>query len=48
MRDRIRTPHQRPHAREQVDGLGPDALRVGARAEGRVVGGRGEIDCGRC
>lgn len=40
----IRTPHQRPYARNQVHDLGLDG-GICALAEGWVVGGGREVDC---
>jgi hypothetical protein len=40
----MRTPHERPHARNQVDDLGRDA-RVGGLAKGGVIRRRREVDC---
>ena len=40
----LRTSHYSPYTGDQVDDLGFDT-RIGAGAEGRVVGGGGEVDC---
>lgn len=44
-RERVHTPHQRPHAGDQVDYFCLHALRVWAGAELRVEGRWGEVDC---